>query len=317
MAKKVITSLNFDYRFEHNIEHLTRDLCEMYGYPKDIGIDVFDDPRLELERVITNFSLRTDIFDKEIYYMYGYPYPMPNTTLNRISTVLELIARTISEALKGPSCRKHKKLAMSMSPGDIIFSYNYDLLMDNALYDVGNFNDLGYLISFYRKLKEGKWTKTEENASEIVLVKLHGSLNWVRCNICGSTLMLHQQKTGNWNNFISYSRYKCPKCRANSQYERLLVPPLLTKNYADRDINYLWFEAARLLKNVKKIVVIGYSLPKIDIASETLLRTLGKDLNNIPLTIVDPDPKVKSRFATIFNTKISEFKDLNHYLKSI
>jgi len=317
MAKKVITSFRWN---EPGLEHLIPDLCEMYGYPENTGIDIFDDPRLELERVMTTFSLRMEIFDKRIYH-YGYPYSNVSVGPSRLSTLLELIARTITEALKGPPCRKHKKLAMSMSPGDIVFSYNYDLLMDNALLDAGKFTDSGYLISFYRTLKEGMWTKPEENTSEIVLVKLHGSLNWVRCNICGSNLLLHRRKTGDWMSFIS--RFKCPKChaereRVGSMYlTRLLVPPLLTKSYDDRDINYLWLEAARLLKNVKKIVVIGYSLPKIDFASETLLRTLGRDLNNISLTIVDPDPKVKSRFATIFNTKISEFKDLNHYLRSI
>lgn len=324
MAKKVVASLNIregaDWVFDGSIGHLIPDLCEMYGYSRDTGINVFDDPRLELEDVITMFSLRTEIFGRP-HFTYGYPHDMIRTIdRTRLPTLLELVSRTLTEALSGPPCEKHKKLAESMSPGDIVFSYNYDLLMDNALRDTGKLGESGYLLSFYRTLKDGAWTKPVESASKIKMIKLHGSLNWARCIICGSNLLIHHQKVGSWNSFTS--RFKCPKCHGggdtSSQMIRLLVPPLLTKSYDDRDINYLWFEAARLLKNVDEIVVIGYSLPKADAASKTLLLTSRRNMDKIPLTIVDPNPDVKSRFETIFNnSRICEFKNLDYYLKTL
>jgi hypothetical protein len=54
---------------------------------------------------------------------------------------------------------------------------------------------------------------------------------------------------------------------------------------------------------VNEIVVIGYSLPPTDFASEALLRRgiEGKTRLKIPVTVVDIDEGVKRRFSRIFN----------------
>lgn len=126
---------------------------------------------------------------------------------------------------------------------------------------------------------------------------------------------------GNWETSIPR---KCPKCGEDGSYlERLIVPPLLTKDYSDHAINYLWREANRRLKGcIHEIVAIGYSLPATDFASETLLRT-GLQFNRqkqIPLTLVNPDHdrKVFERFSKIFDPgKITWKKSVDEYLDSL
>ena len=79
-------------------------------------------------------------------------------------------------------------------------------------------------------------------------------------------------------------------------------------------------EAERSLEEVEEIVVIGYSLPTTDFASETLLRIgiKGSMRNKIPVTIVNPDPKVAQRFSRIFNPKtITSIKNFDEYLRAI
>ena len=95
------------------------------------------------------------------------------------------------------------------------------------------------------------------------------------------------------------------------------MPPLLNKNYLDREINYLWREARRLLTRINEIVIIGYSLPPTDFASEALLSGIPWEVQkNIPVTIVNPDEKVKDRFSRLFNPDTIRMKrDLDEYLQ--
>ncbi len=292
--------------------------CEMFGYYPDEVMEIFNDKRLNLERVMTNISLQMDLFDKPTY-AYGTKGLNIPIGKKRLYTLIELIARTFEEALKGPYCEKHRKLADSMEKGDIVFSYNYDILMDNALRDVGKLCDGGYFLNFTSVFTNTGWIRPEENSSQVKLIKLHGSLNWIRCSICHSIFLFRNLKIGQWN--VGSLQEKCARCGANEMYlSRVLILPLLTKDYADIEINYLWIEAKKALRNIEEIVVIGYSLPPTDFASETLLRVgiKGDKHNKIPVTIVDPDPKVSKRYSKIFNSqKISTIKDFNEYLKRI
>lgn len=214
MAKKYLLSEYRDdgtsFRFGDDIDHLIRDLCEMYAYYPENTIDVLDDNRLSLENVMTAFSLRMEIFDRFLY-TYGYPDQRMSVAPRRLYTLIELAARTFSEALKGPVCKKHLELAGLMTPGDIVFSYNYDILMDNALREARKLTDAGYFLSFYKVFDGSGWTRPEDDGSSVSILKLHGSLNWLRCSICNSNLLMRHTKVGEWFTGLPNS---CPKCDA-------------------------------------------------------------------------------------------------------
>ncbi len=330
MAKKVIAHKGLETDLSFSVDYLLWDLCEMYGFPLERAPDefpnvknekylaLFDDPRLGLENVMTVLSLKSDIFMKPLL-MFGY-HEQGDSRHDQLGALVELVAVTITEALRGPTCNKHRKLANLMNPGDIVFSYNYDILMDNALRECRKLTDKGYLLDFYRVSNNAEWEEPQTDASQISILKLHGSMNWIRCSYCGSVFLLRRQKAGEWDTSIPNA---CPRCKQTKYYlERLLIPPLLNKNYTDREMNYLWLEAQRSLGKIREIVIIGYSLPLTDFASETLLRTgtFWETRKNLPVTIVDPDPKkeVKRRFSRIFNPdKIQMKASLDEYLESV
>ena len=211
-----------------------------------------------------------------------------------------LIVNTIAESLKGPICDKHIKLAGSMESGDSVLSFNYDLLMENALRHFGRFVDSGYLLNFH-SVFDRSWTNPQFESSEIHVVKLHGSMNWLRCSFCGSYFLLRRQKLEDLKVWLPPD-VNCPKCKANQSYwERLIIPPLLAKRYEDPSINYLWREAKRILSKAEEIMIIGYSFPTTDLASEALLREgIGDRASEIQIMIVNPDKKVIDRFSAIF-----------------
>lgn len=312
MAKKVITNQAFDPLFDAQLNHLLKDIDEMFGNHDNDHLSVLDTPNLSLEKVMTEIAIQGSLFDKPIF-RYGWQYLSDPTVSRRMSAFVELISRTIEESLKGPVCEKHKALADLIDKEDTIISYNYDLLMDNALRSRGKLTDEGYKLSFYRTFKDSAWSKPDSSDKTTTLLKLHGSLNWLRCRICDSILLWHSEKVVNW------STIRCPKCGAPDQsMERILIPPLLAKDYGEPAINYLWFEAVRALSEANEIIIIGYSLPPTDFASETLMLSgLGRKRKKVPLTLVNPDPSIKGRFAEIFSEEnIKSFETLDAFLQS-
>lgn len=330
MAKKVILRGRIEPNLLIMLDGMIRDLHRLYGY-KPFGVhsgirardaerflEVLDDKRLSLEKVMTELSLERGIFLR-LPPFYGYRRNSNSPDLfDSLAPLIELVAITISRALEGPPCSKHIKLAESLKTGDMVISFNYDILMDNALRNSGKLTDYGYLVPFQKAFDGQQWTRSDDAPSNIVLLKLHGSMNWLHCSYCGSYFLMRSEKMGSW--YASLPR-DCPKCRGSSLYlERVIIPPLLTKDYSSQPMDYVWSEAERRLSRVGKIVVIGYSFPPTDFATETLLRiglpwTRQKEIR---FTVVNPDKEVFERFSRAFSESTVEWiGSLEEYLGAL
>ena len=330
IAKKVILQGLIDQNLLQMIDGIINDLCKLYGYePVDVYsieinspdatkiLEVLDDKRLSLEKVMTELSLEMGLFLQQPPF-YGFRFNEKGDYLDLLSPLIELIAVTISKALEGPPCSNHKKLAESLGNGDSVISFNYDILMDNALRNSHKLTDYGYLVPFQKSLEDPQWTRPEDTPSEVELLKLHGSMNWLHCSYCGSYFLTRSEKMGSW--YVSLPK-NCPKCRNSSDYlERVIIPPLLAKDYSAQPINYLWREAARRLSRTREVIVIGYSFPPTDFAVEALLRS-GLPWNcqkETHFTIVDPDKNVFERFSQRFNMAKVDWKgSLAEYLDNL
>jgi hypothetical protein len=232
--------------------------------------------------------------------------------------LIELVALTISKALEGPVCSEHMRLANSLSQGDIVVSFNYDLLMDNALRETKKLTDCGYLVPFQRVLDGQEQVRTEDAPSDITMVKLHGSLNWLHCSFCDSNFLNRSEKIS-----PEYATLpnNCPYCsESNVYFQRVIVPPLLAKNYSLPPLKYLWSRANRYVARAREIVIIGYSFPPTDFATEALLRdSFPWDIQrHTRFIIVNTDEEVFNRFKKTFSSSIVEWKSsLKEYLDSI
>jgi NAD-dependent SIR2 family protein deacetylase len=265
---------------------------------------------------MTELSLEMEIFSR-LPPFYGYKQTNNiSYSADKLALLIELVAITISKALEGPPCPKHTKLANSLKTGDVVISFNYDILMDNALRNSSKLTDCGYLIPFQKVSIDGQqWTKAEDVSSDVVLLKLHGSMNWMHCAYCGCYFLTRYEKTGAW--YVSLPP-NCPNCgESNAYLERVIIPPLLSKDYSSQPMGYLWRQAERHLFRVREIVAIGYSFPPTDFATEALLRIgLPWDIQKqTHFTVVNPDKKVFERFAKAFNaSKVEWVSSLEEYL---
>jgi len=173
--------------------------------------------------------------------------------------------------------------AKEKSPGNdtAILTFNYDLLLEVAIYFAGCGVDYGI-------------AKDSRDVSIITLLKLHGSLNWAIeretkkvvpwfldnylnkfpfDDRMRSSANPHLRVADNLNAFSKWS---------NADYEDtpLIVPPSWNKAAAYSSISNVWKRAANELSTASSIFVVGYSLPETDSFFRQLyaLGTVGQTL---------------------------------------
>jgi len=140
-----------------------------------------------------------------------------------------------------------------------IITFNYDMGLDYALYKSGV--PLSYGL---------------DNAPGTPLLKLHGSLNWARCEVCGPTPWVlsdfftdfdwrpRSQSLGSatltigsrLGDFQHHGKPVAP--------EPVIVPPTWNKLQYHQALSPVWRRAAKELSEARNIFVIGYSLPPTD-----------------------------------------------------
>jgi hypothetical protein len=308
MAYRVIenTGMKSDSLFMEEVRNLIVKITPLYGsHEKDTSF--FKNQSLNLEDVMTLLDIDSKLF---------LPFTDPQTRLTESSelhALKELLVRTLDYALKGPPCRKHALLAEKMQQGDVVLSFNYDLLMDNALYSLGKMTDYGYHMNFFKVSNDGQWIRTSESFSEITLLKLHGSLNWIRCGFCGALLLYRFQK----QTLIGAQGFRCPRCSSEEPYaRRMIIPPVQSKDYGDRDVAFLWILADQLLKEFSRIICIGYSFPPSDFDMISLMRRFRARQDHVQEVIfVSPDSGAKKRLEKLLGKETNHFQYLSDYLR--
>ncbi|MCH8305565.1 MAG: hypothetical protein IIB94_10615 [Candidatus Marinimicrobia bacterium] len=196
-----------------------------------------------------------------------------------------------------------------------VLTFNYDLCLDYAL----KFN----VISYDYFLDEGIKNNT------VPLLKLHGSLNWIKCEECGT---IHSLNVGNGVSQL-HSDYKegdyfnlnitkiLQGARAQSCCEKyrfsglpLIIPPTWSKSLYHGNLKNVWSRAAKELADAENIYIIGYSLPESDSFFRYLfsLGTIG-DIRIKRLWVFNPDDsdELKKRYSMLIGQGIEskvEFK---------
>ncbi len=144
------------------------------------------------------------------------------------------------------------------SRSNTVITFNYDLLVDDALTRIGA--KPGYELAGA--------TFDEPNQGKVIvpLLKLHGSTNWAICE-CNQIHVLGQKVTGNPAMFRSM---RCEKCQKQG-LRLLLVPPSWDKSEYSKIMQPVWKQAVDALKTATRICVIGYSMPEADAFFKFLL----------------------------------------------
>lgn len=105
--------------------------------------------------------------------------------LQAYNQMIFLLASVLNEIQNGPVCANYSRLLASMDASDALITFNWDTLLDRALFETGTWHPAdGYGVRF-RSLFMGKWVDGATahdlggRPSTRHLLKLHGSTNWL------------------------------------------------------------------------------------------------------------------------------------------
>ncbi len=179
-----------------------------------------------------------------------------------------------------------------------VITFNYDLALDYAFYKEQ--------IGIYYGLEGNR----RDNA--VPFLKLHGSLNWAHCSVCGKVVpwelkeyySTHQLRfKQNIYRLRLGSKIKEHKHGDHEMYsEPLIAPPTWSKAEYYKILSPVWANAAKELSDAENIFVIGYSLPESDSFFRYLyaLGTVGSTILK-RFWVFDPDRTgdVEKRFRDL------------------
>lgn len=240
-------------------------------------------------------------------------YPIENV-VSLYYKLLELIWETLTKTLRGEICKNHSKIIESFghTKSETIISFNWDIVIDNALLRSRNSNgwcpDFGYgfkmsgvFIGEDFVSSEYKSGPSQRENSRPKLFKLHGSMHWLYCDECQSIYTL---KSGTNNFFIksvTKPEFRCPK--DSKILQKVIIAFTWFKNYDIWFIRKMWREAYIKLSEAEEIVIIGYSLPDSDFHSRDLfLRAAYINANLEKVILVDKNYiNLTEKYKNIFH----------------
>jgi hypothetical protein len=187
-----------------------------------------------------------------------------------------------------------------------LISTNYDIEIEQQLYA-----RLGYPVVFdqvdfgmsVRDPATGKiWPRAE--TAKLGNYKLHGSLNWLRCSLCGNVYLNHIGPIAYLSFLIGegVERYisKMPVLKELQQkganechcgyrpLRHVIVAPSFIREVRDPRLQQIWQSALEALREADTWYIIGYSLPPEDVAIRAIfLRAYqGRDIAYPPKVVV-------------------------------
>lgn len=207
----------------------------------------------------------------------------------------------------------NKKIT-NLNDEHVIITFNYETLFERAL--IERFRGcFSYLVD----VDENKiinfpgYKKSYKN--NLLVLKLHGSLNWAVCSECNKIHLFWSQK------YDHIFEKRCKDC--NATLKPLLIPPTIYKDL-NNILKKFWNIAKVKISSANEITIIGHSLSDYDKDALELIRDSMKSNKMLPnLFIADPNNKEIYEKITLelpigrnhFN-KITLFKDFREYLNN-
>lgn len=110
----------------------------------------------------------------------------------------------------------------------------------------------------------------------VELIKLHGSIDWLKCLGCGSLQICTTEQVSSFL-FKDGESQSCTRChRSTQEYDMLLQPEIITptmvKSLSSKLYRELWDAAETSLRDATHIIFVGYSLPIADFEFRYLLQ---------------------------------------------
>ena len=279
------------------------------------GLDVGDlkNGSVDIEQVFT--LIDTDIAWEEHDRPDGVSWLRSSIARSTIEGLLGGVLFPVMKAVLVNGAPLHKRLVERTKPGDSILTFNYDLIIDKALLDTNKFTRSGYCIEFSGGVDSSSErlhkTPTDAGQSEVKLLKLHGSLNWLGYHYPKKTRILYLEDGLTTLNLAAEGWGPSIQLKEEGDYDGylkpLLVPPSSDKSHVWETHNGamrgLWVKAGEALQECATLFVLGYSLRDADYQARWLFRRFLADRQDKPqIWVVNSNPDHRCRLRSFFRS---------------
>src|SRR5258708_35339330 len=170
---KIFNELAISEDSDVTIGHIINFVRDIRG----ISVDHLNDWNENVESLLTDIEAGISTYtsgldknyEKAVLYISAY------------TQLIFLFSTILNEIQNGDICSNYKRIVDSCNPGDYFITFNWDTLLDRALFSSERWhpND-GYEIKF-KGIYENQWNSPKHytSSSELKLLKLHGSTNWL------------------------------------------------------------------------------------------------------------------------------------------
>ncbi|MBR10707.1 MAG: hypothetical protein CMP48_23860 [Rickettsiales bacterium] len=250
--------------------------------------------------------------------------------INAQESLIDYLYPTIPMVCRDQHCEYLMKIFWKLDDTDSIISYNWDTIADFTL-ETCSTARRGKLpqLRNYAKLLRDKSISINNYLNKGLLLKLHGSFNWMNCKNpkCENSKKIippfHPTRQ-KYKLLTLHETWTCPLC-GGKHLEPHIIPPLSNKTiHKNSFLRDQWMIARQKLLKVEELIFIGYSFPPTDYYTEWLFRQLNFIENKEPIkiTVVNPEYKkrnslVAKRYKTIFKgCSIESFLTLKDYVSN-
>ena len=153
-----------------------------------------------------------------------------------------------------------------------VITTNYDLAVEIPIFERVGITQVEKAVDFgfdWRNPFTEELVPRPENPL-VSIFKLHGSFNWLRCELCGQVYL-------NPREVIAYLSFNKQQAWANTcrcgwwPLRHLIVAPSMVRDVRDPHLLNVWRSATEALRIAKEWYIIGYSLPNEDLAIRSML----------------------------------------------
>ena len=237
---------------------------------------------IDIERLMTRL-------DALMPYDYAdYAGNAANEYVFLLSELRRAFLDRLEEARQGDISREElNRFADYCATNSCCITFNYDDFLDEALARTYRWNPYwGYGFYCPSSLDAISGFDHASLGSGLLLLKLHGSLNWRPKLGYASPMAL-----GSITHHHDWSGVSRQFAQIGSHLERepVIVPPVLSKSGLVEQpvLRLVWSRAFTELATAHEVTFIGYSFPTTDIAVRTLFSEAMEDLPRENITIVN------------------------------
>jgi hypothetical protein len=252
----------------HELARFFRDMFSIDTKSKDISNILF--PTFEEVLGLTDLAMLRKQgfkgFELETFGSDGSP--LRNISRDLILSMAEILGSSVGAKVKWHR-QLVRELDKSRTLGQTAFiSTNYDILIDNALTSAFKRWDLDYAVDFRNFDRSGDWSRPRPDR-RVLLLKPHGSLNWLHCPVCNE-LELTPRAKGALRLISKSNLRRCVVCA--SSYVPVIVPPTFYKDLNNIVVAGVLHRTEQVLREVEQVVFCGYSFPEADMHIKYILK---------------------------------------------